>query len=114
MNILPPGMSIFLNFLSGFGKMEYRLKNKFLLGLFAVLALLYPGMARLNAATFTASLDRDSIALGETATLSLVFEGGQPQNAPTPDVPGLQIVSTGNAQNFSIVNGRFYHPGDVS
>ncbi len=62
--------------------------------------------ARLDAASFTASLDRDTIALGESATLSLTFEGGQPQNAPTPDVPGLQIVSAGNSQNFSFVNGQ--------
>jgi hypothetical protein len=59
-----------------------------------------------SAATFIASLDRDTIALGESATLSLTFEGGQPRNVPAPDVPGLQIVNTGNSQNFSILNGQ--------
>jgi hypothetical protein len=58
-----------------------------------------------RAASFTASLDRDTITLGEQATLSLTFEGGQSKNVPTPGVPGLQITQIGNSQNFSIVNG---------
>ncbi len=106
MNILSPGMSIFLNFLSAFGKMERWLKHKFMFGAVMVLAALGPGAGRLDAASFTASLDRDTIALGETATLSLTFEGGQPPTAPAPDVPGLEIVNTGNSQNFSIINGQ--------
>ena len=57
------------------------------------------------AASFTASLDRDTITLGEQATLSLAFEGGQAKNVPTPNVPGLQIVQTGTAQNMSLING---------
>ncbi len=59
-----------------------------------------------HAASFTASLDRDSIALGESATLALNFEGGQPDSAPVPDVPGLEIVAIGNSQNVNIVNGQ--------
>jgi hypothetical protein len=59
-----------------------------------------------HAANFTASLDRDTITLGESATLSLAFEGGSPKNVPMPDVPGLRIISTGNSQNLSIVNGQ--------
>jgi len=57
-----------------------------------------------SAASFTASLDRDTITLGDSATLSLSFEGGQPRNVPTPNVPGLQINQTGNSQSFTIVN----------
>ena len=57
------------------------------------------------AASFTASLDRDAITLGEQATLSLAFEGGQSRTVPTPHVPGLQFSQVGNSQNFSIVNG---------
>ncbi|HEX3628252.1 MAG TPA: BatD family protein [Verrucomicrobiae bacterium] len=57
-------------------------------------------------ANFTASLDRDTIAMGETATLSLTFEGGQPGNVPTPQVPGLQISGAGNSSNVSWVNGQ--------
>ena len=58
-----------------------------------------------RAASFTASLDRDTIALGEQATLSLAFEGGQSKKVPTPRVSGLQIVQTGTSQNVSIING---------
>ena len=58
------------------------------------------------AASFTASLDRDTITLGDQATLSLAFEGGQPKNVPTPNVPGLQIVQAGTSQNMSWINGE--------
>ena len=70
------------------------------------MAALCLGGARLDAATFTASLDRDTIGLGESATLSLTFEGGSPKDVPTPNVPGLQIVNAGNSQNFSIINNQ--------
>ena len=36
-------------------------------------------------ANLTASLDRDTMTLGETATLSLTFGGGSPRNNPTLD-----------------------------
>ncbi len=59
------------------------------------------------AATFTASLDRDAIALGEQATLSLKFEGIQPQNAPLlPDIAGLQFQYVGPSSSFSFINGQ--------
>jgi hypothetical protein len=58
-----------------------------------------------RAASFTASLDRDTIAPGEQATLSLTFEGGQSKNVPTPHVPGLQIVQIGTSQSVNFVNG---------
>ena len=59
-----------------------------------------------RAANFTASLDRDSLSLGESATLSLTFEGGQPKSVPAPDVPGLEIVNAGNSTSFSFNNGQ--------
>jgi hypothetical protein len=59
-----------------------------------------------RAASFTASLDRDTIELGENATLSLSFTGGQPQNVPAPEVPGLQFANAGNSSSFSFVNGQ--------
>jgi hypothetical protein len=58
-----------------------------------------------RAASFTASLDSDTITLGQSATLSLTFEGGQSKNVPTPSVPGLQITQNGTSQNVSFVNG---------
>jgi len=98
-------MSIFLNFLSGFEKMERALKNTYWSGM--VLAVLCLGGVRLNAATFTASLDRDTIALGESATLSLTFEDGSPRNVPMPsNVAGLQIAYVGPSSQFSYINGE--------
>lgn len=100
-------MSTFLNFLSGFEKMERRLKNNFRSGLVLVLAGLCLGAATLDAATFTASLDRDTIALGESATLSLTFEDGSPRNVPMPsNVAGLQIAYVGPSSQFSYINGE--------
>jgi hypothetical protein len=60
-----------------------------------------------RAASFTASLDRDAITLGEQATLSLKFDGVQPQNAPAlPAVPGLQFRYVGPSSSFSFINGQ--------
>ena len=79
-----------------FRKMEHARKCRFRSGLALVLAALGLGTATLAAATFTASLDRDTIALGETATLTLRFEGGQPKlvrvdpaGAPDIDASGV-------------------------
>ncbi len=85
--------------------MERLLRNTFWCGM--VLAALRLGGARLDAATFTASLDRDTIALGESATLSLSFEDGSPRNVPMPpNVAGLQIAYVGPSSQFSFVNGE--------
>lgn len=70
----------------------------------AALGLVAP-VAR--AASFTASLDRDTISLGEQATLSLKFDGIQPRNAPTlPAVAGLQVQYVGPSSSFSFINGQ--------
>src|SRR6266853_3484324 len=59
------------------------------------------------AATFTASLDRDTISLGESAALSLKFEDGTPQNVPSiQNIPNLQIAYNGTSQEFTVVNGQ--------
>jgi len=61
----------------------------------------------LRATTFTVSMDRDAVLLGDTATLSLKFEDGQPQGTPQlPEIPGLQISYIGPANSFSFINGR--------
>jgi len=60
-----------------------------------------------RSAGFTASLDRDSITLGEQATLSLKFDGVQPQNAPgIPNIAGLQFQYVGPSSSFSFINGQ--------
>src|SRR5436190_5709117 len=69
------------------------------------LLCLMPLMA-VAASNFTATLDRDTIGLGETVTLSLTFEGGTPRNQPTaPRVPDIDYGSTGTSQQIQIVNG---------
>ena len=77
-----------------------------------LLVALLPGAVW--AASFTASLDRDAITLGEHATLSLAFEGAQPQNVPAPSVAGLQFTQAGTSQNVSIVNGAMSSTVTVS
>ena len=60
-----------------------------------------------SGATFTAKLDRDTVLLGDVATLSLAFDGAQPAAAPTlPTVPGLQMVSAGQSSSMNWVNGQ--------
>jgi hypothetical protein len=60
-----------------------------------------------TAATFTASLDRDTIALGEGATLSLTFDGGSPDTVPVPPGnPNLQVTGTGTSSEFRLSNGQ--------
>ena len=59
------------------------------------------------AASFTASLDRDTMQLGEQASLSLKFDGVQPQDAPSlPNIPGLQFQFVGPSSAFSFINGQ--------
>jgi hypothetical protein len=78
-------------------------KLKILTGL--LVAALLNGAA--FAASFTASLDRDTITFGEQATLSLTFEGGQPANVSMPQVSALQMNQVGNSsQTTSDFNGH--------
>lgn len=57
------------------------------------------------AATFTTSLDRDTIILGENVTLTLKIEGAQTGGMPRlPAIPGLQPVG-GSSSGFSSSTG---------
>ena len=76
-----------------------------LLGLAAILFCLFGAISTL-AEGFTASLDRDAISLGESAVLSLTFEGGQPASVPNlPSIPNLQAFNQGTSSQVSVVNG---------
>ena len=77
--------------------------------LFAVLLLmLWSAPSALCAASFTATLDRENVTVGESATLTLKYEGGQPRSFPAPPaLPNLQIAGGGTSQNISIVNGEY-------
>jgi BatD DUF11 like domain len=59
---------------------------------FAFVALQLCGLSQAaNAPRFTASLDRDSIVMGESVMLTLTFEGGAPQEiSQLPAIDGLQ------------------------
>jgi hypothetical protein len=70
-----------------------------------LLLCLVPRLAR--AATFSASLDRDTITLGESANLSLSFSGTQSQNAPNlPPIPNLEVRYVGPSSQVSFINGQ--------
>jgi len=70
-------------------------------------ALLLSTASLLQAATFTATLDREAITVGESATLTLRFEGGQPKAIPTlPPIQNLQVSAAGTSQGFTMVNGQ--------
>ena len=71
------------------------------LGFAAVFAL----VSTTFSATFTASLDRNSIVLGEQVTLTLEFKDGQPQEISNlPHVDGLRIASSVNQQTSMTIN----------
>jgi hypothetical protein len=117
MNIFPPELSYFLkrkfvakklkieHIISRLHLKRFRLRKFTIVGflLLAALSLTAP-VAR--AASFTASLDRDTIALGEQATLTLRFDGDAPQNPPQlSEVPGLGFGYVGNQSMNLIING---------
>jgi len=61
----------------------------------------------LPAASFTATIDRDTVTVGDTATLSLKFEGGDPRSIPDlPAIPNLEVVPGASGRNISIINGQ--------
>jgi hypothetical protein len=61
-----------------------------------------------HAASVTASLNRDTVTVGEAVTLSLVFEGVSPPTAPNlPPLNGLQFQGgISQSSQFTIVNGQ--------
>ncbi len=74
--------------------------------LFAAVLFLSICHSVLGAPNFSASLDRATISLGETATLTLTFTEVSSQEAPNlPAVPNLRVVHMGQSSQFQIVNG---------
>lgn len=71
----------------------------------AVLLLGALMLGRSFAATFTTSLDRDTVILGENVTLTFKFEGVQPGGLPQlPAIPGLQPTG-GTSSGFNSSSG---------
>lgn len=72
-----------------------------ILCLVAILSALFP----LHAAQLTATLDRSTIRVGESAKLSLNFENCQPSEAPTfPRMPNVQVTYGGQSSSIRLVN----------
>ncbi|MCX6924681.1 MAG: BatD family protein, partial [Verrucomicrobia bacterium] len=91
---------------------KFNLRSRSPAGLRCLLAfaflLLWSAPTVLRGASFTATLDREKVTAGETATLTLTFKGGDPKTMPSlPSLPNLHITGTGTARNISIDNGAF-------
>lgn len=74
-----------------------------------VVAILFAVLISLqgNAATISAALDRTSITVGESAVISLTFEGGVPQgDIEVPKVDNLIFTESGQTRQTFIFNGR--------
>lgn len=73
----------------------------------ALLALVLP--TALRAAGFTVSVEQDTITLGESAKMTMSFEGGSPDAWPAPpEVPGLNIQDAhGESMVRKMANGQF-------
>jgi hypothetical protein len=64
-------------------------------------------MASASAASFTAAIEPETVAVGDTAALKLVFEGsGQIQLTQIPNLPGLVISGPQQGRSINIVNGQ--------
>jgi len=61
---------------------------------------------RLTAATVTATLDRNSVPLGESVTFTLTFRGNAPNTAPAlPPLDGLNLAGITTSSQFQMING---------
>jgi hypothetical protein len=62
---------------------------------------------QIAAATLTAALDRATVVVGDAATLTLTFSGGNPEGVPQlPQLKDLRVQYLGESSQVSIVNGR--------
>jgi hypothetical protein len=81
-----------------------RARGGFLFALLALLAFTLPALAEPR---LTATLDRDTITQGESATLSLAFEEVSPTSTPQlPELPNLTAQFIGQSSQFQFVNGQ--------
>src|SRR5688572_27514757 len=85
----------------------YRLEQNYFLKFIGLAISLFLGLSSVSRAqTFSASLDRPSIRLGEIAHLTLRIEGGIRVGEPNlPPVPNLSIIGGGSERQLTIING---------
>jgi hypothetical protein len=63
--------------------------------------------AGVRGGSLTAAIDPQTVRLGESAKLSLIFENCQASVAPVfPNVPGLQFAYAGQSSSFQLANGK--------
>ncbi|NOS72248.1 MAG: protein BatD [Verrucomicrobia bacterium] len=69
--------------------------------------LLLKGVLIADAASLKATLDRETVVVGETLTLTLQFEDVQVSGSPNlPTIPGLNLVESSTSLNTTIINGQ--------
>ncbi len=81
-------------------------KNKIIVFIFLIL-LVATGVAHAADVKFEVSLDRERLALGETAQLGLSFHGTQ--SMPAPDIgsiDGLEVHYIGPSTMMTVINGQ--------
>src|SRR4051812_45539847 len=61
--------------------------------------------ACIQAATVTATVDRQTVTLGEAVTLSISFDGAQVNQPGLPTLPNFQLVGTGSSFSLDAVRG---------
>src|SRR5688572_12654344 len=71
----------------------------------AILALFCLGIVTTPAATVTATIDRPTIQMGETVTLSIAVEGANVAQPTLPAIPNFQVVGRGSSFSFDTTRG---------
>ena len=60
-----------------------------------------------SAASLKATLDRQTVVVGETLTLTLQFKNAQVAGSPNlPDIPGIRVIGNSTSFSTSIINGE--------
>jgi hypothetical protein len=70
-----------------------------------VAVVAFVGTAATAEPAVTAQLDRATIALGDSAQLTITASGDSADNISPPVVPGLEFVSVGQSSQFQSING---------
>ncbi len=65
----------------------------------------FAGTAATAAPAVTVQLDRSTIALGDSARLTVTASGDSADNISPPVVPGLDFMSIGQSSQFQSING---------
>jgi len=71
----------------------------------AIVVLLCSGIVSALAATVTATIDRPTIQMGETVTLSISIDGANVGQPSLPAIPNFQVVGTGSQFSFDSTLG---------